>query len=199
MPLEKSDLPFIRRLLDDAEYGTLALFDGETPYAVPVNFVRIGEEIFFHGRRSGRKMRAIQRHPLVSFSVVRSYSLIDSTFSSTEGIACPATQFFASVHLEGTASLVEERKEKAAIFEALMAKLQPAGGYRSFDDPAYDKALEKTAVVRIVPTKIDRKLKFGQKLPIERYERILKHLRQRGNPLDLETVRIMELLRKREV
>jgi nitroimidazol reductase NimA-like FMN-containing flavoprotein (pyridoxamine 5'-phosphate oxidase superfamily) len=129
---EITDPAMIYTILDQAKYGTLAVSDGVTPYAVPVNFVRIGEEIYFHGALSNRKMKALRANPQVSFSVVESYAVIASFFSSTEGSACPATHFFKSVSINGTASLVESRKEKAAMFTVLMQKLQPEGGYKSF-------------------------------------------------------------------
>jgi len=64
------------------------------PYSVPVNFVRIDDEIYFHGAKKNRKMEMIAQNPKVSFSVVENYLLILSYFSSTDALACPATQFF---------------------------------------------------------------------------------------------------------
>jgi len=127
-----------------------------------------------------------------SFSVVESYSLLPSYFSNTEGLACPATQFFKSIIIDGEAVVVESREEKAKMFEALMQKLQPESQYRSFDEEAYDKVLKATAVIKIVPTETRAKFKFGQHLNEERFDMIIKHLKERGEVLDLETVSLME-------
>jgi len=192
---EIKDQDIIYAVLDDAEYGTLALSVDDTPYAVPVNFVRIEDAIYFHGALNNRKMKMLVKNPKVSFSVVENYALIDSDFSSTEGLACPATQFFKLVSITGRATVVESREEKARIFTAMMQKLQPKGGYKPFDDSAYDKALKATAVVKVSMDDVTCKFKFGQHLSDERFERIIAHLKARGNKIDLATVEMMEAQR----
>jgi nitroimidazol reductase NimA-like FMN-containing flavoprotein (pyridoxamine 5'-phosphate oxidase superfamily) len=140
-------------------------------------------------------MKILSLNTKVSFSVVQNYSLIASFFSSTHGLACPATQFFKSVHIEGVASIVESREEKAIVFEALMKKLQPQGGYVSFNDISYDKSLKSTAVVKITPSNISAKFKFGQHLNQERFDMILSHLEQRDTKIDNETIEMMKTFR----
>ena len=185
----------INEVLDKAEYGTLALSHEDRPYAVPLNFVRMEDDIYFHGALKNKKMKMLEQNPHVSFSVVESYSLIASFFSSTDGLACPATHFFKSVSIDGVAEVVENREEKAMMFEAMMQKLQPEGGYKPFSDEAYDKALEATAVVKLVPSTVSCKFKFGQHLDKERFDRILKHLKERGNEKDVETIEMMKGLK----
>ena len=73
----------------------------------------------------------------------------------------------------------------------MMSKLQPEGGYKPFSDEAYDKALEVTAVVKIVPRSITCKFKFGQHLDEERFGMILKHLKERNATIDNETIEMM--------
>jgi len=182
----------MNNLLDSVEYGTLALCANNIPYAVPVNFVRIEDGIYFHGALSNRKMKMLRTNPKISFSVVENYALIDSDFSSTEGLACPATQFFKSISIEGVANVVSDREEKAKVFEALMKKLHPNGGYKPFSDKAYDSAIKATAVVKIEVNNITCKFKFGQHLSDERFEMILLHLAKRGTEIDNKTIEIMK-------
>jgi len=99
--------------------------------------------------------------------------------------------------VDGVAEVTESREEKAKMFEALMQKLQPEGKYRSFDNNAYDKVLKATAVIKIVPTEIRAKFKFGQHVTEERFEMICKHLESRGEALDLETLALMKDLRSK--
>ncbi len=193
---EIKDETTINTLLDKTEYGTLALADGDTPYAVPVNFVRIDTAIYFHGALTNKKMKILEHNAHVSFSVVAPYAIIDSDFSSDGGLACPATQFFASVSIEGIATRVENRDEKATVLEALMRKLQPKGGYAPLTDAAYGKALRATAIVKIEVLHRSGKFKFGQHLSQERFDRIIDHLRKRGTALDLETITIMHNQRR---
>jgi len=191
-----TDKNIIYNVLDNAEYGTLALCVDDTPYAVPVNFVRMEDDIYFHGALSNRKMKMLSQNPHVSFSVVENYALIDSDFSSLEGLACPATQFFKSVSLEGVANVLASRDDKAKVFEALMKKLQPKGGYKPFNDTAYDSAIKATAVVKIAVKNITCKFKFGQHLSDERFEMICSHLVKRGTTIDNKTIEIMQAQRR---
>ncbi len=185
----------IQELLSSVEYGTLALCLEDKPYSVPVNFVDISGVIYFHGARHNRKMRTLKSNPNVSFSVVKNYSIIQSYFSSNEGLACPSTQFFTSLSVDGRAQIVEEKEEKILALSALMQKLQSEGGYRPFEDEAYDKMLKATAVVKIEAETQELKLKFGQKLSAERFEMVLEHLKKRGSEVDLATIEMMKLTR----
>ena len=193
---EIKDKVLIYNVLDRAEYGTLALSIENRPYSVPINFVRIDDEIYFHGALKNKKIKMMEKNPSVSFSVVKNYALIDSYFSSTEGLACPATQFFKSVSIDGVAVVQESREIKAKVFDALMQKLQPKGGYKSFSDSIYDQALKATAVVKIEIEKLTCKFKFGQHLNEERFDMIVSHLLTRGTQIDRETVRLMKVQRE---
>ena len=188
---EIKDKTIIYNILDKAEYGTLALCVENKPYAVPLNFVRIEDDIYFHGALKNKKMKMLEQNPHVSFSV-ENYALIDSDFSTTEGVACPATQFFKSVSIDGVVSLVEHRDEKAKVFEALMQKLQPKGGYKPFSDKAYDVAIKATAVVKLQVESLSCKFKFGQHLNEKRFKMIVSALLERGTQIDIKTVEIMK-------
>ncbi len=190
---EIKDIHQIHSVLDSVEYGTLALSVDDVPYAVPLNFVRIGECIYFHGALNNKKMKMLSRNPHVSFSVVENYALIDSNFSTTEGLACPATQFFKSVSIDGVVEMVEDKAEKAVVFEALMKKLQPEGGYKPFSDAEYDKSIKATAVVKIIPHTTRCKFKFGQHLSKDRFDMILSHLEKRNSEVDKKTIKMMKL------
>jgi len=188
---EIKDKNIIYNILDKAEYGTLALCVENRPYAVPLNFVRIEDDIYFHGALKNKKMKILEQNPNVSFSVVENYALIDSDFSSTDGLACPATQFFKSVSIDGVAVVEESREVKAEVFEVFMQKFQPKGGYKPFSHIDYDKALKATALVKIEVEKITCKFKFGQHLNEERFNMIVSALLERGTQIDRETVEIM--------
>ncbi|SFV61245.1 Pyridoxamine 5'-phosphate oxidase-related, FMN-binding [hydrothermal vent metagenome] len=43
----------INKILEKAEYGTLALSDNGKPYSIPVNFVLLDNSIYFHGSHKG--------------------------------------------------------------------------------------------------------------------------------------------------
>ena len=192
---EIKDKTIIYNILDKAEYGTLALCVENRPYAVPLNFVRIEDDIYFHGALKNKKMKMLEQNPNISFSVVENYALIDSDFSTTDGLACPATQFFKSVSIDGVAVVEESRDVKTEVFELFMQKHQPKGGYKPFNHSDYNKALKATALVKIEVKNLSCKFKFGQHLNEERFNMIVSALLERGTQTDIETVKIMKAQR----
>ncbi len=192
------DKTIINEILDTTEYGTLALAIDNKPYAVPLNFVRIKEKIYFHGALKNKKMKMLEENPKTSFSVVQNHSLIDSDFSSNDELACPATQFFKSISIDGIIERVEEQEEKIKMFEALMQKLQPKGGYKPFNNEVYNKSLKATAVYKLIANDISCKFKFGQHLNKERFDKVIAHLKERGTKLDKATIEIMKNQRNQQ-
>lgn len=61
-------------LLQIAEYGVLSTADGGVPYGVPMNFVLVGGELFFHSAAEGRKIDNIKKNPKASFCAVPAYA-----------------------------------------------------------------------------------------------------------------------------
>lgn len=193
---EVKDEAAFEALLAECEYGTLSLTSDGEPYGVPVNFVWHSGAVCFHGSKEGRKAEVIAQNPKASFSVVKPYSLIPSYFSDTR-TACPATQFFASAHIAGCVSIVEDDAEKCAVLNAMMQKLQPEGGYEKIDasNPIYAKMITQTAVWRLVPSYTSMKIKAGQNLSDERKAEIIGKLTARGLPQDVATISQMKELR----
>ncbi len=192
---EITDKETINGLLASASYGTLAICADDKPYSLPINFVQIGEEIYFHGSKSGRKMEILKVNCAASFSVVESHALIQSYFSSHDELACPATHFFKSIMIDGEIAFVEAYDEKVQALTALMKKLQPEGKYKPLSQEAYTKAINATTIYKLIPEVIHAKYKFGQHLSEERLEMILSHLEKRGSDMDAETAIMMKTLR----
>ena len=182
----------INEILTECEYGTLSLISDNKPYSVALNFVKYGNSIFFHGAKEGKKIEAIKNNNLASFLVVKPYSLIPSYFSDTLA-ACPATQFFASVFIEGKIDFIEDVNKKSDVLNALMEKLQSDGGYEriAYDKPMYTKMIEKTAILELKPTNISCKIKVGQNLNQAKRDNIMNKLQQRGTKLDNQTIEQM--------
>lgn len=183
------------KILEDVEYATLALCYENMPYSVPVNFVFLNGALYFHGAKRSRKMQMLEENSNISASIVQAYSLIPSYFSSKEGLACPATQFFKSISITGRASVVKESGKKAAVLEALMQKLQSEGGYKPLGNMVYEKAINATAIVKVSIDRIDLKTKLGQTLPKKRWEMIIENLEKRASSLDIQTAKAMKEVR----
>ena len=178
-------------ILANAEYGTLALCKDNRPYSVPVNFVCSDDMIYFHGAKKGKKKEFMEHNTYASFSVVEPYSMIQSYFSSSESMACPATHFFKSVICDGKVEIVQEHGEKAKALQLLMEKLQPEGHYIPLNSNIYKKMIDATEVFRLNIDEIRGKIKLGQHLPQERFDMIIEHLESRGSEIDRLTIEQM--------
>ena len=189
---EITDVKIINDLLMTVEYGTLALCTNNKPYSLPINFVLLDGHLYFHGAKKGRKMKILNQNTLASFSVVEAHSLIPSYFSSDEGLACPATQFFKSIMIDGEIVFVKDYDEKIRMLEALMKKLQPEGGYKPFNNHDYEESIHATSIYKLIPSVTRAKYKFGQHLSQERFDMIVSHLHKRDDSLDFETIKQMQ-------
>lgn len=189
-----TDTNTIEKVLQECEFGTLSLISEGKPYGVAVNFVWYENKIYIHGAKEGRKVSAIKKNANASFLVVKPYSIIPSYFSNTIA-ACPATQFFASIHFEGLIKEITNGEEKAIVLNKMMEKLQKDGGYEpiAFDKPMYTAMIEKTAIFELSIELLSCKIKAGQNLSKEKTEDMIDKLKQRGNEMDKKTIETMVL------
>jgi uncharacterized protein len=135
-----------RRLDDDAamallkrgEYGILSTSDkSNTPYGIPVNYVVMEDQIFFHCATEGHKLENITSNKGVSFCVVGKTELIPEKFSTR----------YESVVVSGAADVIDEEVLKKKALRALVAKYAP--DHIPAGDAYIDKLMDQTAVVRI--------------------------------------------------
>ena len=187
------DKEIFLEILNSCEYGTLCLFDKQFPYSVPLNFAYLEDKIIFHGANEGKKITLIEQNHNASFNIVKPYSFIPSYFSNTTS-ACPATQFFASILINGKVSILTQAHQKAKALEALMQKMQPQKGYESIDEtnPIYTKMLTKTAVFALEIENFTIKIKAAQNLTKEAKENLFNKLEQRGEEIDLKTIELIK-------
>ncbi|MEA1915879.1 MAG: pyridoxamine 5'-phosphate oxidase family protein [Campylobacterota bacterium] len=196
---EIDDQEIISKILDEAQYGTLALCAHNKPYSLPINFVEIDNQIYFHGAKKGKKIDFLKENSFASFSVVESYSMIQSYFSSTKGLACPATHFFKSVIIDGQIEFIDNYDEKVLMLDQLMVKLQPEGNYKPLDKEVYTKAINATTIYKLVPQTTKAKFKFGQNLTEERFDMIIEHLQNRAQEKDIATIKLMKEFKKARI
>ncbi len=179
----------IERLAHRCEVGYLGITDPEGyPRVVPLNFALKNGCIYFHGALEGEKFDAFLTNPKATFCAAIPYSLIPSYWLAKD-YACPATAFFKSLYFRGEGSLVDDPDEKAMALQALMEKLQPEGNFRPIvaSDPMYEKPLQKVAIFKIVPNRVDTKFKFGQNMGEATRRRLIAKLEERDQGMDKET------------
>lgn len=145
------DREFSLALIDRCTHGVIAISTGEpVPYCLPLSLVRVGEELYFHCAREGRKIDLLRRFPQVCITFVGD----DRPF-----FAAPAmySTWFQSVIVTGTASEVTDPTEKTEALRALCQKMTPEAmeGFL----PAIAKSLNVTAVWKIHMEEISGKAK----------------------------------------
>ena len=58
----EQDRQFALSLIDRCTHGVMALSTGEdTPYCLPLSFVRVGDDLYFHCAAQGRKLELLRR------------------------------------------------------------------------------------------------------------------------------------------
>ncbi|MDL2216880.1 pyridoxamine 5'-phosphate oxidase family protein [Desulfovibrio sp. OttesenSCG-928-M14] len=136
-------------LLDAAEYGVLALDDGEGwPYAVQLSFVSLDGALYFHSAGEGRKVRALTRNPRVCFTVTGATRPVYTGDFST---------YFQSAMVIGEARLVTDDEEAYRALWALAEKYLPE--HMDKADKDIKRSFKRTAVYRIAPRIISGKAK----------------------------------------
>ena len=83
----------IHEILDRATYGHIAIIDKGFPRALPLNFVRLDDHLYFHGSPNGLMVKQLGQP--VSFTAQDMASWIPSTWRHPHN-ACPATTFYRS-------------------------------------------------------------------------------------------------------
>jgi len=127
-------------LLQKAEVGYLSLAVDNTPYVVPLNFVVMDNNIYFHAATTGRKLDMLDQNPKCCFLV----SSLDGIKAGTD--ACDFGAFFKSAIVEGTARRVTDVNEMITSLNKLTEKHNPAG--HSFREVTPEQA-KSVAVIAI--------------------------------------------------
>lgn len=196
--VEITDENILNDILDKTLYGTLSLCSDNRPYSVPINYVKVNDEIYFHGSKKGKKMDFIKDNSFGSFSVVDDYGYIPSYFCNDKGDASPASHLFQSIIIDGSMVIVEEYDEKVNALQSLMEKYQPEGKHKHLSDKSfYEKIVNATQVFKLVPNEIKGKVKLGQNWKQEQFDRVIDHIEQRNSEDDKRLLLVMKELRQK--
>ena len=105
------DIGEMIQIIQKCDVCTLALFDEEYPYIVPMNFGwdcnNSQIDLYFHCANEGKKLELIQKNHKVSFEMDCSHKLISGERP------CDCTMEYESVVGNGTIEIVNANKEKA--------------------------------------------------------------------------------------
>ncbi len=147
------DRDFCLSVIDRCTHGVAALTTGEdTPYCLPLSFVRVGNSLYFHCAREGRKVELLKRCPRICITFV---AQDDPNFEVPNNY----TTYFQSAVVIGRASEVTEPEEKAEALRALCRKLTPHDLGEGLEK-AIEKSLSVTAVWRVSMDQVTGKAKL---------------------------------------
>jgi len=175
------DRAIIDKILQNAQYGTLALCRENIPYSLPINFVYRDEVCYFHGEPKGKKMDIIRYNPFASFSVVEPYCINTSSNRSGE-LVCESTYFFKSVIIDGEIAMVDGHEDKCRVVEYFKQKLQPQS--KSLDEADDLSVIDSMVVFKITPKRIKGKIKIEEYLSQAQFDRVINYLKEHNNSLD---------------
>lgn len=123
-------------VLAQGEYGVLASVSAEgQPYAVPLSYIFLNGNIYFHSAKVGHKIDNFDYESRVSFAVVgETKPIYDKDF----------TTYFESVIFFGEISLLEDEEEKFTALHELAKKYLP--DHMDKADADIKKSFSRTAV-----------------------------------------------------
>lgn len=179
----------IKEFLDAEHVGRIASID-ETgyPQIIPMNFVFLNDAIYLHTHTRGEKLDNIKRNDKVGFEVDRELEFLPSYFEDPKD-ASLADTLYISVVIKGSASIIEEKNEKALALNGLMKKYQPEGGYEPLT-PEMD-VIDEVAIIKVIPDSIRGKYKIGQNLRKGERADLAKKIFERNTPSAINTLKIM--------
>jgi nitroimidazol reductase NimA-like FMN-containing flavoprotein (pyridoxamine 5'-phosphate oxidase superfamily) len=186
---EVTDPKEIQRILSSANIGRLATNGPDGfPYIVPVNFVSLKGNIYFHCAPKGEKLDNLIRDPRVCFEVDVPLSYIDIGLDPDRPI-CNLHQFYHCVVIRGSAAVVKDSTLKVDALNALIAKHENTDDFKKVTkDMAGCKACE---VIEIKPDSTSAKSDLIQNKSEEDRRVVAEYLFKRNQPGDRETVAAM--------
>ena len=132
------------RLLDEGEYGFLAMSTNAGGYGVPISFVREktkdgreADRIYFHCALAGRKIAALEKDNRVSFCVVGRTQVLPAQFSTA----------YESVMVFGRVAMRLSEEERRAALRLLVKKYCP--GVEAEGEAYAEKLFQRTRVLRL--------------------------------------------------
>ena len=147
MPGQKMELENMVALLESQSVGRLAMDNNGRPYIVPLHYLYEDGKIYFHSKKDGLKISCLLANPQVCLEV-------DELINISSGeIACNFTTKYRSALAFGTARILEESTEKAAVTNRLVEKYAQGN---SFKTPS-EEALANVAIVEICVTEMTGK------------------------------------------
>ena len=175
---------------DFGQLVTAGLVDGY-PVVVPTHFLYDGDAtVLLHLARPNPVWRALEADPHVVLALAADWAYVEAAWNADPGtdpdLGVP-TSYYTAVQLLGTAEVVDDAGDKAAILAAQLAHFEPAGSTRRvpmLDVESDRRRLPAIRGVRLHVEAVRAKQKYGGNKTPEHRADIAEHLAARGGPGD---------------
>lgn len=122
-------------VVDKCEYMTVAMTDENgMPYCVPITTIHIGDCLYMHGAKEGRKVDILRKNPRVCVSCVGDTHILTDQFTTE----------FESAILFGTAFEVTDDAQKIEVLRELCQHHVPTNMHEF--DAEIARSLSRTAI-----------------------------------------------------
>ncbi|WP_306484011.1 pyridoxamine 5'-phosphate oxidase family protein [Anaerococcus sp.] len=122
------DRLFAQKIIDKASFGVMTV--GKSGYSIPLTFVRDGDYLYFHGAKIGLKNSLLEKEANVRIVFVGDNYLPDpisheEIMENHKKLAKLFTLKYESAIVEGTCSLIEDKKERDLALTLICKKFYP--------------------------------------------------------------------------
>lgn len=124
----KKDKNFALEIIDKVNFGVMTI--GESAYSLPLTFARKGDYLYFHGAKIGEKNSLLEKENRVRIVFVGDNYLPDpisqeEIMKDPRKLAKLFTLKYESAIVEGTCSLIEDKKERDLALTLICKKFYP--------------------------------------------------------------------------
>jgi transcriptional regulator len=182
--------------LDDHEWLTFLAVQGfghlvasgrdrDVPVIVPTQFVLDGTDVVLHLARPNPIWAAIAENPMVVLSVAGDWAYVPAGWKAVgdedprRGIP---TTYYGAVQLTAAAEVIDEPEMVAAVLRRQLATLEP--GTDLVDPVEHGARLGQIRGLRLAPTEVRAKFKYGGNVDSEHRRAVADHLAERDGPGD---------------
>ena len=140
--MRRKDLAMAREetlaLIDANEYAVLCLTDPDgRPYGVPMDYVRRGDNLYFHGAKEGRKVDAMKSNSRACAVIVGNTVIIPGKFGRK----------YQSAIVEGSIELIDDSDLKRQIMTWVVEGRSP--GYQEKGQAVIERMLDRVLVYKL--------------------------------------------------
>jgi transcriptional regulator len=159
------------------------------------------DEVLLHLARPNPVWDAIEANPRLTLAVTDDYAFVPGPWRAPadtppeDGVP---TSYYTSVHLVGTATVIDDPAEKAALLDRQVRRFQPDSPHRPIvpGEGPFGRMLSGIRGLRLQITEVLPKFKYDDKKPVELQTDVAEQLRRRARPRDPDAR--TALLRRRD-